>query len=98
MTYPKIFTFVVIAMCAGSAQANTAMQSLMLLAADDHEHSSRASGFNPRQGDQNADAGNEQRQRHEAGPARERNEGFGYGFERRQERSARPDMGQRGRD
>jgi len=98
MTYSKIFAFVAIALCATSALADTAMHPLMLLAAGGYERSSRANDFNPRQYEQNANAGNEQRQRREAAPARQRNEGFGYGFERRQERSDRPDSGRRGRD
>lgn len=98
MTRSKIFAFVAIAMCATSALADSAMQPLMLLAAGGHERSFRGNDFNPRQNDQNAETGNDQRQRREAAPSRERNEGFGYGFERRQERSDRPDFGRRGRN
>lgn len=90
MTYSKVFAFVAIALCTTSA-----------LAAGGHGRSFRGNDFNPRQDGQNADMGYEQRQQRqqqEAEPARQRNEGFGYGFERRQEHSDRPDFGRRNRN
>lgn len=99
MTRSKLLASVVMALCATSALADNVMQLPVLLAAGGQDRPfSRANGFNPGQNDRNSDAGNEPRQQQEAAPARDRNEGFGYGFERRQERSARPDGGRRGRN
>lgn len=97
MTYSRIFAFVVIASCTTTAMADVTLPRLMLAAAD-HDRDYRGNGANPRQYDEPADNGRGQRQRQEAMPQRERHEGFGYGFERRQERSARPDDGRRGRN
>lgn len=90
MTYSRVFAFVAIALCTTSA-----------LAGGGHGPAFRGNDFNPRQDGQNADMGYEQRQQRqqqEAEPARQRNEGFGYGFERRQEHSGRPDFGRRNRN
>ena len=97
MTYSQIFAFVAIASCATTALAEVTLPPLMLVAAD-HDRSFRGNGFNQRQNDENADSGRSQRQRQDVMPQRERHEGFGYGFERRQERSERPDDGRRGRN
>lgn len=97
MTYSQIVAFIVIASCATTALADVTLPPLMLAAAD-HDRSFRGNGSNPRQYDENADSGRDQRQRQDVMPQRERHEGFGYGFERRQERSERPDNGRRGRN
>ena len=97
MTYSQIFACVIIASCTTTAMADVTLPPLILAAAD-HDRSYRGNGANPRQYNENADNGHGQRQRQDAMPQRERHEGFGYGFERRQERSERPDDGRRGRN
>lgn len=93
MIRSRVCAFFFIALCATPTLADVGILPAILAAAGNHERQYRPNNFNPRPSDRNEDAGNGQRGRQNAYPPRGRNEEFGYGFERRQERSDRSDSG-----
>lgn len=93
MIHFRIYAVFIIGLCAMPTQADVRMLPMILAAGGNHERQYQPGNFNPRQSDRNGNAGNGQRSRQDAAPPRGRNEEFGYGFERRQERSERPGSG-----
>jgi hypothetical protein len=88
MTYTKLFVGLLIVLCTAPSWAEQGRDL-------------RTNNLNAGRDVQNTDVGNEQRPRNDVAPAPayQRNEGFGYGFERRQQQMDRQGgFGRRGRN